>query len=43
MTLATVGIVFATIMASCGGSKGGHCDAYGHVNTQEQTEVTSVN
>jgi hypothetical protein len=37
LALAFVGIFAAALVASCG-SKGGHCDAYGSVNSVEQQE-----
>lgn len=35
LALAFLGIFVATLISSCG-SKGGHCDAYGSVDTIEQ-------
>jgi hypothetical protein len=37
LALAFVGIFAAALVASCG-SKGGHCDAYGSLNSVEQQE-----
>jgi hypothetical protein len=41
LALAFVGIFTAALVASCG-SKGGHCDAYGSVNSTEQLEDLAV-
>lgn len=37
LALTLLGLMFTVVLASCGSSKGGHCDAYGNVDT-EQTE-----
>jgi uncharacterized membrane protein len=41
LALTIVGIALATIVASCGSSKGGHCDAYGSVNQVENSDLAS--
>ena len=32
-----LGLALTAVMASCGSSKGGHCDAYGKVPAAEQS------
>lgn len=41
MFLALMGITLSVVMASCGSSKGGHCDAYGSVNQTTSSDVAS--
>ncbi len=41
LALTIVGIALSTIVASCGSSKGGHCDAYGSVNQVENSDLAS--
>lgn len=35
LALTLMGLMFTVILASCGSSQGGHCDAYGSVDTVE--------
>ncbi|MCH2224045.1 MAG: hypothetical protein MK066_04695 [Crocinitomicaceae bacterium] len=39
--IALLGLMFTVVLASCGSSKGGHCDAYGSVDTVD-TENTDL-
>ncbi|MFT5860555.1 MAG: hypothetical protein ACI865_002668 [Flavobacteriaceae bacterium] len=32
LALALTGLMFTALLAACGSSKGGHCDAYGNSN-----------
>jgi hypothetical protein len=41
LTLTIIGIVFSAVLASCGSSKGGHCDAYGSIEQVEKTDLAS--
>lgn len=41
LTLTIMGVVLSLVIASCGSSKGGHCDAYGSVNQAENTDLAS--
>ena len=41
LTLTIIGVVLSLVFASCGSSKGGHCDAYGSVNSVENTDLAS--
>ena len=41
LTLTIMGVVLSLVIASCGSSKGGHCDAYGSVNSVENTDLAS--
>lgn len=41
LTLTIVGVVLSLVIASCGSSKGGHCDAYGSVDSVENTDLAS--
>lgn len=41
LTLTIIGLVFSVLLASCGSSKGGHCDAYGSVKQLENTDLAS--
>jgi hypothetical protein len=41
LALTIVGVALSTIVASCGSSKGGHCDAYGSVNQVENSDLAS--
>jgi len=40
--IALLGLMFTAVLASCGSSKGGHCDAYGSVDTTVDTENTDL-
>ncbi len=35
LALTLMGLMFTVILASCGSSQGGHCDAYGNVDNVE--------
>lgn len=39
--LAVAGACFSMILAACGSSKGGNCDAYGSVDNVEQSDLAS--
>lgn len=41
LTLTIIGVVLSLVIASCGSSKGGHCDAYGSVDSVENTDLAS--
>lgn len=42
LTLSIIAVVLSVVFAACASSKGGgHCDAYGSVNTIETNEVAS--
>ncbi|MFN5912526.1 MAG: hypothetical protein ACK45H_14385 [Bacteroidota bacterium] len=41
LTLVLVGMVLTLTFAACKSSKGGHCDAYGSVDTVEETDLAS--
>jgi hypothetical protein len=41
LTLTIIGLVFSAVLASCGSSKGGHCDAYGSIEQVEKTDLAS--
>jgi len=41
LTLTIIGLVFSAVLASCGSSKGGHCDAYGSIEQVESTDLAS--
>ena len=44
LALTLMGLMFTAVLASCGSSKGGHCDAYGSVDTvdTENTDLASL-
>lgn len=39
--LTAIAAVLAVVVASCGSSKGGHCEAYGSVNQVENSDLAS--
>lgn len=39
LTLALVGITFTLVLAACGSTKKGSCDAYGSVNSTANTDI----
>ena len=41
ITLAMIGMFFTLMLAACGSSKGGNCDAYGSVDTVESSDLAS--
>lgn len=41
LTLTFAGLGLTIVIASCGSSKGGHCDAYGSVDQIENTDLAS--
>ena len=42
LTLSIIAVVLSVVFAACASSKsGGHCDAYGSVNTIENNDVAS--
>ena len=44
LAFALLGLMFTAVLAACGSSKGGHCDAYGSVDTveAENTDLASL-
>jgi hypothetical protein len=34
-----IGLVFLTLVYSCGSSRGGHCDAYGSVQVNPENDI----
>lgn len=40
--IALLGLMFTVVLASCGSSKQGHCEAYGSVDTTVDTEDTDL-
>ena len=42
LTLTLMGLMLAVVLASCGSSKGGHCDAYGSVDQVENTDLAAL-
>jgi hypothetical protein len=46
LALALTGLMFTALLAACGSSKGGHCDAYGNSNASatpaDNTELASL-
>lgn len=38
LALTLMGLMFTIVLASCGSSQGGHCDAYGSATTVDVTE-----
>lgn len=41
LALAVIGMLFSLVIASCGSSKGGNCDAYGSVEQTENSDLAS--
>jgi hypothetical protein len=41
LILTTMAIVLTAGLISCGGAKGGHCDAYGSVDNVENSDLAS--
>jgi hypothetical protein len=41
LTLTILGVVFSLVLASCGSSKTGHCDAYSSTQQVQNTDVAS--
>ena len=41
LTLTILSVVFSLALASCGSSKGGHCDAYSSVQQVENADLAS--
>jgi hypothetical protein len=45
LALTLLGLMFTVVLASCGSSQGGHCDAYGNksgcVNSVEKSDLPS--
>ncbi|MGB0932822.1 MAG: hypothetical protein ACPGU5_00975 [Lishizhenia sp.] len=43
LSFAIIGITLATVLSSCGSSKGAHCDAYGDATTTvEESDVAAL-
>lgn len=41
LTFTLLGLVLTTVIASCGSSKGGHCEAYGNVDYEETSDLAA--
>lgn len=41
LALTLIGMTLTVLVASCGSSKGGHCDAYGSVDQVENSDLAS--
>ena len=37
-----MGLVLTVVLAACGSSKGGHCDAYGSVDQVENSDLAAL-
>lgn len=37
-----VGMALTAVLAACGSSKGGHCDAYGSIDQVENADLASL-
>lgn len=42
LALTLMGLMLTVVLASCGSSKGGHCDAYGSVDQVESTDLAAL-
>lgn len=42
MAVALFGMMLTVVLASCGSSKGGHCDAYGNKSGAVQVEKSDL-
>ena len=42
LALTLMGLTLTVVLASCGSSKGGHCDAYGSVDQIENSDLASL-
>ena len=42
LTLTLIGLMLTVVLAACGSSKGGHCDAYGSVDHADQVENSDL-
>lgn len=41
LTLTFLGLGLTVVLAACGSSQGGHCDAYGSLDQVENTDLAS--
>jgi len=41
LALTFMGLVLTVVLASCGSSQGGHCDAYGSLDQEVKSDVAS--
>lgn len=41
LALSFLGLLLTTVIASCGSSKGGHCEAYGSVDYEESNDLAA--
>ena len=41
LTLTLVGIMLTLVVAACGSSQGGHCDAYGSVDQVNNSDLAA--
>ena len=42
LALTLMGLMLTAVLAACGSSKGGHCDAYGSVDHNDQVENSDL-
>jgi len=42
LALTFLGLMLTVVLAACGSSKGGHCDAYGSVDQVENSDLASL-
>ncbi len=42
LALTLMGLVLTVVLAACGSSKGGHCDAYGSVEQVENSDLAAL-
>lgn len=42
LALTLMGLMLTAVVAACGSSKGGHCDAYGSIDQTENNELASL-
>lgn len=42
LALTLMGLMLTVVLAACGSSKGGHCDAYGSVDQIENSDLAEL-
>jgi hypothetical protein len=42
LALTLMGLMLTAVLAACGSSKGGHCDAYGSIDQVENSDMASL-
>ena len=42
LTLTLMGLMLTVVLAACGSSKGGHCDAYGSIDQVENNDLAKL-